>query len=475
MSAGYDVVIIGGGPAGYRAAERLGARGRSVLLVEKGLLGGTCLNVGCVPTKTLLNSAKYYVHALEGEKFGVSADNVRFDFGRMMAWKREVVEKLRAGIAGEMKRAKAEVVAGEAVITGRGLVRISESGGATRTAECKAILVCAGSSPVIPPIPGLRDNPKVLDSTGILELSEVPKRLCVIGGGVIGVEFASLFSSLGSDVSVVEMLDEIVPFMDAEQAPVLRRAMGKVAWKLGCKVSAVDDGPGGAALVKYTTKDGAAESIEADLVLAAIGRKANVDGWGAEALNLDRSPKGVTVDDRMRTSDPGVWAAGDVTGRSLLAHSAYRMAEVAAADIDASLGGQAGGASRGRERMRWDAVPWAVYSLPEAAGVGMTEKEAVERGFDTACAKIPLRASGRFAAENGFQAQGAVKLVADKASGRILGLHGVGSYAAETIWGGAVLIEQEMRVSDLRELILPHPTVWELIRDAAWQLGGGGH
>ena len=207
--------------------------------------------------------------------------------------------------------------------------------------------------------------------------------------------------------------------------------------------------------------------MEADLVLAAIGRKPNVDGWGAEALNLDRSPKGVVVNDRLRTSVAGVWAAGDVTGRSLLAHSAYRMAEVAAADIHAVLDGK----PEGDQLMRWEAVPWAVYSLPEAAGVGMTEKDARNKGFEPACVKIPLRASGRFAAENGFAAQGAVKLVTDKATGRILGLHGVGSYASEAIWGGCVLIVQEMRVSELKELILPHPTVWELIRDAAAQLG----
>jgi dihydrolipoamide dehydrogenase len=459
----HDVLIIGGGPAGYRAAEHLGARGRSVLLVERGHLGGTCLNVGCVPTKTLLNSAKLYAHALEGERFGVRAEKLSFDWGRMMAWKQEVVEKLRAGIAGEMKKAKVTVIAGEAAIEGPGKVRVSEPGSPSRIEECRAILVATGSSPFAPPIPGLKGNPKVLDSTGILELKDFPKRLCVIGGGVIGVEFASLFSSLGCEVSVVEMMDEIVPFMDAEQAPVLRRALNKIQWKLGCTVLSIEG-----STVRYRDKDGAEASIEADLVLAAIGRRPNVEGWGAEALSIDRSPKGVVTDDRMRASAPGVWAAGDITGRSLLAHSAYRMAEVAAADIDATLAGEAGG----RERMRWDAIPWAVYSIPDAAGVGMTEQEAKARGYDTACSKINLRASGRFAAENGFQAHGAVKLVSDKASGRILGLHGVGSYASEAIWGGAALIEQEMRVSDLQELILPHPTVWELIRDAAWQLRG---
>ncbi|MCX7024792.1 MAG: dihydrolipoyl dehydrogenase [Spirochaetes bacterium] len=454
----YDVIILGGGPAGYRAAERLGAKGRSILLVEREQLGGTCLNVGCIPTKTLLNSAKHYVHAMEGERFGVKAESVTFDLAKMMAWKREVVEKLRAGITAEMQRGKVTVVDGTAVIEENGKVRITRNGAGPRIEDCRAILVATGSSPVVPPIPGARDNPLVLDSTGMLEVEAVPKRLCVIGGGVIGVEFASLFSSLGSEVTVVEMLDEIIPFMDGELAPVLRRAMKEIRWKLGCRVGSIEG-----AMVRYATKEGVKEAVEADLVLMAIGRRPNVAGWGAQSLGIDASPRGVMVDDRMRTSAPRVWAAGDVTGRSLLAHSAYRMAEVAAQDIDSVLSDGSGGAAR----MRWDAIPWAVYSLPEAAGVGMTTKEAESRGFTVKTARIPLRASGRFAAENGFQAHGAVKLVTDAATGRILGLHGVGSYASEAIWGGVVLIEQELRAEDLVELVLPHPTVWELVRDAA--------
>ena len=462
----YDVVIIGGGPAGYRAAERLSELKRSVLLVERAEIGGTCLNVGCIPTKTLINSAKLYAHALEAERFGVSVVGASFDLAKMGSWKREVVEKLRSGIVGGLQRGKVEIVAGSAEIVGRGKVLVSPSAGESREVECKAILAATGSTPVIPPIPGVKDNPLVVDSTGALELSALPKRFCVIGGGVIGVEFASLYSSLGAEVTVVEMMEEIVPFMDADLAPVLRRAMKDVKWKLGCKVEAIEATAGGAATVRYATKSGEKESVEADLVLMAIGRRPVLQGWGAEAAGLDTTPRGVVTDERMRTNVPGIWAAGDLTGRSQLAHSAYRMAEVASVDIDAVLSGEEGGA------MRWrgDAVPWAVYSMPEAAGVGMTEQEAKAKGLEVKSHRMPLRASGRFAAENGFQAQGAVKIVAEAGSGRLLGLHGVGSYAAETIWGGAVLIEQEMRVADLRELIFPHPTVWELVRDAAWQL-----
>jgi dihydrolipoamide dehydrogenase len=468
----YDLAIIGAGPAGYLAAERLGHEKKKILLIEEKHLGGTCLNVGCIPTKTLINSAKLYRHAKEGEKFGVHAADVSFNWQEIQKWKGEVTEKLRGGIAAMMKQYGVDAAEGKGEITAApagnnpGKVKLtagSQSAIPQGEYEARAILVCPGSVPAIPPIPGSKDNPLVLDSTGLLSISAVPKKLAVIGGGVIGVEFAGLFSALGSEVTVIEMMDEIVPFMDKEQAPLLRRAMKPVEFRLGCKVEKIEG-----ASVHYSTKDGKKEIVPADIVLMAVGRRPVLEGWGAESAGLDRSPKGIAVDDRMRTNIPGIWAAGDVTGKSLLAHSAYRMAEVAVADISSYLDGKA--AASLSNRMRYDAVPWAVYGITEAAGVGITEQEAAAKGIAILKSGLPMKISGRFAAENTFAGQGAVKVIASAENRRILGIHAVGAYASEFIWGGAALIEQEFRIEDVKQMIFPHPTVCELIRDAVWGL-----
>lgn len=453
----FDVIVIGGGPGGYLAAERLGHRGKKVLVIEKQYMGGTCLNVGCIPTKTLLNSAKQYLHAKEASQFGVYAENVTFNMTEMMAWKDQVVKTLRSGVAASVKKCGAQIIEGTGVIVAPGSVKVAETG---ETFQAKAILVAAGSVPAMPPIPGVKDNPAVVDSTGLLSVSSLPQRLCVIGGGVIGVEFASLFGALGSQVSVVEMVDEIIPPMDKEQAPLLRKVIHNTTFHLGCKVERLEGGT-----VHFTTKDGKQESVSADLVLMAVGRRSETQSWGGKEIGLDITPKGVNVDHRMRTNISGIWAAGDVNSRSMLAHSAYRMAEVAVNDICSYLDG-----TENRDFMRYNAIPWVVYSIPEAAGVGMTQQEAESQGIKVKTASVPMIVSGRFIAENGTKATGTVKVVANAQTDMILGVHILGPYASEMIWGAAALIENEMRVQDVKQMIFPHPTVCEAIREAIWSL-----
>jgi len=465
----YDLIIIGGGPGGYLAAERLnskeaGQTEKKVLLVEKQYLGGTCLNVGCIPTKCLLNSAKLYLHAKEAGQYGVHAESAGFNLEEMMAWKSKTVETLCAGVASQMRRNKVDVIKGTAVLEVDGSarrVKITDGDQAGTVHEARAVLVAAGSVPAMPPIPGAKNNPKVLDSTAMLSVKEVPKKLCVIGGGVIGIEFASLFSTLGSEVTVVEMLDEIIPPMDKDHAALMRRALKAVSFHLGSKVNRIENGT-----VYFTSKDkGTEESAEADIILMAAGRKPELNGWGAKEAGIDIGPRGVNVDERLRTNISGVWAVGDVNGRSMLAHSAYRMAEVAINDIRAFLDGTAGS-----DHMRYSAIPWAVYSLPEAAGAGLTEQEAVSSGISIKKSSVPMTVSGRFIAENGIRSPGNVKVIVNADTEAIIGIHILGPCASEMIWGASALIENEMRVRDVKEMIFPHPSVSEAIREAVWNL-----
>lgn len=449
----YDVIIIGGGPGGYLAAERLGHAGKKVLLAEKDSLGGVCLNVGCIPTKSLLNSAKLYKHALESAQFGVHAESVTFNWDEVQAWKDQVVKTLVGGVGMAEKRAGVEVVSAHATLVRPGVVSIN---GEEKRAD--HIIVATGSAPFMPPIPGSADNPSVVDSTGLLAVPALPKRLVVIGGGVIGIEFASLFAAFGSEVQVIEMLPEIVPFMDDEIAAQMRKGIEGVDFHLNCKVERIEDNR-----VVYTDSEGNEQSADGDVILMAVGRRPVVEGWGASESGLDYTPRGVKVDDTMRTNLPNVWAIGDVTGRNLLAHAAYRMADIVAAHIIDPVSAAATG-----EVFRENTVPWAVYSIPEAAGVGMTESGAKNAGHSVITATVPLLLSGRFIAENGTKAPGSVKIVADKETRKVLGIHMLGPYAPETIWGGAASLESEYTVDDLRQIVFPHPTVSEGIREAAW-------
>ncbi|WP_455159683.1 dihydrolipoyl dehydrogenase [Schaalia cardiffensis] len=450
IETNFDVIVLGAGPGGYLAAERLGHAGKKVVLIEEQYLGGTCLNVGCIPTKTLLVGAKNYLHAKEATTFGVNVEGLALDWGRLQDWKNTVVKGLVSGVAATEKRAGVTVVEGRGHFDAPGKVSVN---GVQYTAE--HVIIATGSVPAVPPIPGVKDNPVVVDSTGILSLPEVPKRFAVIGGGVIGVEFASLYSTLGSEVTVIEMTPEILPFMDDDMAARMRAAMKGITFELGCRVESLEG-----ATIHYS-KGEEKKSLEADVILMAVGRRSATQGWGGEEAGLEIN-RGIVVDDCMRTNLPNVWAIGDVTGRSLLAHAAYRMGEIAAANI---LDPQA---SKRGEVMRWNTVPWAVFSIPEAAGVGLTESAAKREGRDVLVAKVPAQMSGRFIAENGFKATGEAKILVDPKTHQILGIHVLGAYAAEMIWGAQAVLEMELTVEDLRQVVFPHPTVSEVIREAVW-------
>ena len=474
----YNLIIIGAGPAGYNAAERAAAAGLHTLLIEKQQLGGVCLNWGCIPTKTLIAAAKHYQIASTSADFGVRADNVTFEWTTAMARKARTVETLRAGITARLEHRGVTVISGEARFIDPRTLSVA---GSTYSAE--RILIATGARPAVPPIPGAST---ALTSRQILELPQIPKTLAVIGGGVIGIEFASLFAALGTQVTVIEMLPEILPSIDPESAALLRgRLENRITFELAAQVTQITPNrihytpsPSAAAPARPAPSSSAAPPpnpaapaspaaapplsdpsqaahITAEAVLLAVGRTPVTAGL--ENLGLDINRGAVVVDEHMRTNLPGIWAAGDCTGLSLLAHSAYRMGEVAVNDI---LGRP--------DRMRLHAVPSVVYSLPEAAGVGITEHQARASGREAVTRKLPMQYSGRYLAEYGRE-PGFGKIVIDPRTRTLLGVHLVGGQCSETIWGAAALIEGEFRVQDIRELIFPHPTVAEIMREVTWE------
>jgi dihydrolipoamide dehydrogenase len=455
----FDLAIIGAGPAGHVAAERAGRLGKRVLVVEKFHLGGVCLNQGCIPTKTLLHSAKLFSHAQHGQAFGVSVEGAHYDLAKAMAWKTKTVETLRKGVAFQFKKAGIEHVTGTARLAGPHAIDVDG-----RTFRADRIMLATGSAAAVLPVPGA-EAPHVMGSTEALEIAELPKSVAIVGGGYIGMEFATYFARLGVKVTVIEMLPEIVPLLDAEIAVLLRRSLPEVEFHLGARVLAYE--PGG---VKFI-QEGKEQLAAADRVLVAVGRRPIVEGLDLETAGVDFDRKGVKVDDRMRTNVPGIWAAGDITGRSMLAHSASRMGEVAVADMFGGGTAAAPGAAAATpaSRMRWNAIPWVVYTDPEVAGVGLSEAQAKEQGRQVKVAKLDLRANARFIAESDGT-RGMVKVVVDAGSDLVLGVQMIGPYASEIVQGAAVMIESELRARDVREIVFPHPTVSEIVRDALWEL-----
>ena len=453
----YDLAVIGGGPGGYVAAERAGAAGLSVILFEKKELGGVCLNEGCIPTKTLLYSAKVYDYTRHADKYGVNVDGSSIDFGAIFKRKQKVVKKLVGGVRVQMKNAAVEVVKEAAVITGRGAEGFDIAAGES-TYTARNILICTGSEAAVPPIPGLREGlgGTVVTNREILALEEQPESLVVIGGGVIGMEFASFFNSIGTKVTVVEMLPKILGPLDDEISAMLQAQYEKkgVEFHLSCKVVAVEGNE-----VVYEDPEGNTCRAQGDKILVSVGRRANFQDIGLESIGIELAlnpagrPYGIKVDDHMRTNVPGVYAAGDVTGFSMLAHTASREGEVAVNNI---LGKE--------DRMRYDAIPGVVYTNPEVAGTGLTEAEAAKKGQDYLALKLPMAFSGRFVAEN-ERGEGLCKVIADAQSHRVLGVHMLGNPCSEIIQGACIAIEQKMTVEQLKEVVFPHPTVSEIFKE----------
>ena len=448
----YDLAILGGGPAGYVAAENAGAKGLKTILFEKRELGGVCLNEGCIPTKTLLYGAKMYDHASGSKKYGVTAENVAFEYKKMADRKTKVVRKLVAGIKMKMENTGVEVVKGEATIVRGDAASITIACGG-ESYEAARLLICTGSEAFVPPIPGVEGNEAVLTNREILALTQAPESLIIIGGGVIGMEFASLYNSLGIPVTVIEMLPEILGGLDKEVSEMLRGIYAKkgVKFNLRCKVTAIDGN-----IVRFTDADGNEQSVEGDKILMSVGRRATLTGFGLENIPVE-AERGIKVNEYMQTSMPNVYAAGDVTGFSLLAHTASREGEVAVNHI---LGIE--------DKMEYNAIPGIVYTNPEVSSVGLTEEQAQAQGIEYRLSKMPMTFSGRFVAENEGQ-MGLCKILADT-NDRILGVHMLGNSSSEFICAACMAITNGLTVNDLRRTVFPHPTVSEILKEGLFEL-----
>jgi dihydrolipoamide dehydrogenase len=441
----FDLIVLGGGPAGYLASERAGHAGLSVLCIEERSVGGVCLNEGCIPTKTLLYSAKVYDGAAHGDKYGVTPEGLKIDHAKVVARKDKVVKTLVAGVTSALKANHVTLVSGRGVITANGETYVG-----------KRLLIASGSSPAVPPIPGLNEGLAagfVCTNREILALTEKPEHLVVIGGGVIGLELASYFTSIGSKVTVIEMLDHIAGENDAELVAILKKSFEKrgVTFYLSAKVTEVT-----ANAVKYE-KDGVVSEVVCDKVLLSIGRRANTRDIGLESIHVLTERGAVVTDAHMKTNQPEVYAAGDVNGKSMLAHTAYREAEVA---VNVMLGK--------KDTMRYEAVPGVLYTNPELSAVGETEASAKAKGLDFTCVKIPMRFSGRYLAEN-EGGDGIMKLVVNNATKQVLGAQLLSNYSSEFIVTVGTFIELGMTLDEVKKIVFPHPTVSEIIREAVFQ------
>lgn len=444
----FQLAIIGGGPAGYTAAELAGRKGMKVVLFEKNSLGGVCLNEGCIPTKTLLYTAKVYDTVRGASKYGVLAGTEGVDMSKVISRKTKVVRKLVMGIKAKLASQEVTIVTGEAKIVDRHTVVCNGE-----FYHCNAVLLATGSETIIPPITGI-DLVSYWTHREALECRELPQSLIIVGGGVIGMEFASFFNSMGVRVTVVEMMTEILRGIDCELAGILRAEYAKkgVKFLLNTQVTAVTQDVSGAITVRYKNAEGEGE-VSSDKLLLSVGRRPVVKGFGLENLGLELTGHGqIKVDSHMETSVSGVYACGDLNGVSLLAHTAVREAEVAIHHLSGE-----------KDNMSYRAVPSVVYTNPEVASVGKDEATLKAEGIGYRVIKLPMAFSGRFVAEN-EGVNGICKALVDD-EGYLLGMHILGNPASELIVMAGMMIECHRKLSEWKHYVFPHPTVGEIFKE----------
>lgn len=450
--AAFDVIVIGAGPGGYLAAERAGQSGLKTLLIEKQHIGGTCLNEGCIPTQTLLRSAKLLHAARGGKAYGVSCEGAAIDHAAVVERKRKVTAGLVAGVKGGLRASRVKTVEAEAFIRGR------DAGGFTveaagETFKSRYLILATGSRPIIPGIEGLQEalaEGFVLTSTELLEIGCLPASLCVVGGGVIGLEMATYFAIAGSKVEIVEAAAKIAGSLDAEATAVIQKSCEELGMSFRLNTRAVSFKLG-----KVTVEcDGRQEEIECEKALICIGRAANIEGYGLETLHVPTEKGAIKVDEHCMTGVPGLYAIGDCNGQGMLAHVAYRQAEVAVNHINGK-----------NDPMRWAVVPSLVHTEPEAAFVGQTLEEAKAKGIDAVGVKLSMNYSGLYLAEN-VDGRGIMKAVFDRKKRTMIGAVIVGGPASELITICSMMIDNELPVDRMKSYVFPHPTCAEIIREA---------
>jgi len=445
----YDLIVIGAGPGGYEAAAHAGQMGKKVALIEKDKVGGTCLNVGCIPAKAFLRSSRLYRECGEAKLFGVEIDAFRFELPVVVERKNRIVGSLVRGVSGLLKRSGVEVINAPAQMVSRSRVQVGDE-----FLDAANILVATGSRPVVPPVAGLGSD-SVLTSDAVFDLQQLPSRVAIIGGGYIGLEFATFFNEVGAEVVVFEMLPQIASGCDGEVSERLLQVLNHVGvtFNLSCKVTSIDD-----RTVRYEDGSGEAKAYVADCILNATGRAPVVDDVGLEVVGVDFSRNGIRINDQGKTNVPGVWACGDVTGQHMLAHAATREGIVA---VNSMFGKP--------DRIRDNAIPAVIYTHPEVATVGRTEEQLKAAGIGYRKVIVPMGVAGRFAIEN-EKGTGFVKVLAGERYGEILGVHAMGDSSSEFIVTAAALIEMELSASHAREIVFPHPTVSEALREALLQV-----